>query len=354
MTKNKIIYIPIEELPARYTQMMTNAIYPKVDITLYPKIEIDTEIKRGQFLDIVNTCKFKAAQLQMISDLFNENKVNDGDAFLIGDLFFPGIEMIKYMAELQEINVRVYGINYAGRADKTDFVQKLSLWADASELGYHLICDDIFVGSNDHKENVCEYFQLNTATVHVTGYVWDLNYMNSFHEEIGEIEKEDFVIWPHRWCNEKGIDELIQFANSTNKKIIVTSSGPVKDCGTNLPKNIEFQFNLTKTEYFTLMAKARWYLSTCYQETFGYTIQEAIFFKCNILVPNRACCPEMVPLKCIYHNVNEIDTKFNTEDLTVPFEWTSRWHNNAQLMIDIIKGKIDSIPENYFKVKNTI
>jgi hypothetical protein len=93
------------------------------------------------------------------------------------------------------INVRVYGINYAGRADKTDFVQKLSLWADASELGYHLICDDIFVGSNDHKENVCEYFQLNTATVHVTGYVWDLNYMNSFHEEIGEIEKKKILLF---------------------------------------------------------------------------------------------------------------------------------------------------------------
>ena len=121
MTKNKIIYIPLEELTARYTGMMNAAIYPKVDISLYPKIEIDKEIKRGQFLDIVNTCKFKAAQLQMIADLFNEGKIENGDAFLVGDIFFPGIEMIKYMSELLGINVRVYGINYAGRADKTDF-----------------------------------------------------------------------------------------------------------------------------------------------------------------------------------------------------------------------------------------
>ena len=112
MAKNKIIYIPLEDLPQRYTQMMTNAIYPKVDITLYPKIEIDKQIKRGQFLDIVNTCKFKAAQLQMIAELFNEGKIKNGDAFLIGDIFFPGIEMIKYMAELQEIDVKVYGINF--------------------------------------------------------------------------------------------------------------------------------------------------------------------------------------------------------------------------------------------------
>ena len=335
---SKIIYIPLEELPQRYTGMMNASIYPKVDISLIPKVEIDKEIKRGQFLDIVNTCKFKAAQLQMIADLFNEGKVENGDAFLIGDIFFPGIEMIKYMAELLGINVRVYGINYAGRADKTDFVQQLSGWADASESGYHLICDGIFVGSDDHKNNVCNYFGLNTATVHTTGLVWDLNYMQEFHEAIGYVEKEDFVIWPHRWCEEKGINELLEFAKNTKKKIVITSSGPKKDLG-KLPKNIEYRHGLTKLEYFELMAKARWYLSTAYQETFGYTIQEAIFFGCNILVPNRACCPEMVPERNVYHSVSEIESKFNNEDLTIPFEWTAKWSNNAQEIINIIKSE---------------
>jgi len=341
MTKSKIIYIPLEELPQRYTGMMNQAIYSKVDMSLYPKIEIDTEIKRGQFLDIVNTCKFKAAQLQMIADLFNEGKVNDGDAFLIGDIFFPGIEMIKYMAELLGINVRVYGINYAGRADKTDFVQQLSGWADASESGYHLICDGIFVGSDDHKNNVCDYFGLNTATVHTTGLVWDLNYMQEFHEAMGYVEKEDFVIWPHRWCEEKGIDELLYFAKNTNKKIIITSSGPKKDLG-KLPKNIEYRYSLTKAEYFKLMAKARWYLSTAYQETFGYTIQEAIFFNCNILVPNRACCPEMVPAANVYEHIEDVDRLFNNYDLTVSFDYTSKWDNNAQSMVDLINSECKS------------
>jgi len=336
---SKIIYIPLEDLPQRYTQMMNNAIYSKVDFSLYPKIKIDEQIKRGQFLDIVNTCKFKAAQLQMIADLFNEGKVKNNDAFLIGDIFFPGIEMIKYMAELQDINVRVYGINYAGRADKTDFVQKLGYWANASELGYHQICDGIFVGSDDHRNNVINFFGLNPAQVHTTGLVWDLKYMESFSHPERNIEKEDYVIWPHRWCNEKGIYELCLFARKTNKKIIVTSSGPVKDVGTNLPRNIEFKFNLTKAEYFELMAKAKWYLSTAYQETFGYTIQEAIYFNCHILVPDRACCPEMVPAQNVYRSVDEIDHLFNTKDLRVPFEYTTKWHDNAQRMIDIINSE---------------
>jgi len=338
---SKIIYLPIEDLPARYTQMMNQSIYPKVDISLYPSIEIDKVIKRGQFLDIVNTCKFKAAQLQMVADLFNEGKVQDGDAFLVGDIFFPGIEMIKYMAELLGINVRVYGINYAGRADKTDFVQKLSGWSDVSEQGYHLICNGIFAGSDDHRNNIIEYFGLNPATVHTTGLVWDLEYMEEFRKEIGNVQKEDFVIWPHRWCEEKGINELLQFAKNTKKKIVITSSGPKKDLG-KLPKNIEYRYGLTKLEYFELMAKARWYLSTAYQETYGFTIQEAIFFGCNILVPNRACCPEMVPAQNVYDNIDNVDRLFDAYDLTVPFEWTAKWDNNAQTMVDIIKSECKS------------
>jgi glycosyltransferase involved in cell wall biosynthesis len=330
---SKIIYLPLEELPQRYTGMMNAAIYPKVDISLYPKIEIDTEIKRGQFLDIVNTCKFKAAQLQMVADLFNEGKIENGDSFLIGDIFFPGIEMIKYMSELLGLDVKVFGINYAGRADKTDFVQQLSYWADASEAGYHFICDGIFVGSSDHANNVVDHFNLNPVTVYRTGLVWDLEYMNQFPKGG---EKEDFVIWPHRFSKEKGIDELVEFAKNTKKKIIITSSGPAKDLG-NLPKNIEYRHSLTKAEYFDLMRRAKWYLSTAYQETFGYTIQEAIYFGCEILVPNRACCPEMVPAKNVYNSVDEIETKFNEGGLVVPMSWTEKWDNNAQTMIDIIK-----------------
>ena len=335
---SKIIYIPLEELPQRYTQMMNNAIRPWVTVELYPDIKIDSQIKRGQFLDIVNTCKFKAAQLQMIAEMFDKGEVHEGDVFLVGDIFFPGIESIKYMAELQNINVRVYGINYAGRADETDFVQKLSAWADASEAGYHLICDGIFVGSRDHRSNVIEYFGLSPETVHVTGLVWDMDYVKQFQHEIGEVTKEDFIIWPHRWTEEKGIDELKQFAKMTDKRIVVTSSGPAKDLG-KLPRNIEYRANLTKKEYYTLMAKARWYLSTAYQETFGYTIQEAIVFGCNILVPNRACCPEMVPSKCVYYSLSDVDKMFSEQDLTVPMNYTQRWHGNAQTMINIINSE---------------
>jgi glycosyltransferase involved in cell wall biosynthesis len=162
--------------------------------------------------------------------------------------------------------------------------------------------------------------------------------MKSFKDQIGEVAKEDYVIWPHRFSEEKGIQELLHFAKNTDKRILITSSGPRKELGVTLPANVDYRYNLTKFEYFTLMAKAKWYLSTCYQETFGYTIQEAIYFGCNILVPNRACCPEMVPVRCVYNHVDSIDKKFDKEDLSVDLMWTEKWHDNAKTMIEIIKA----------------
>lgn len=353
---SKVIYIALEDLPQRYTQMMNRSIIDnlnKEDIVVYPDIQLDDKIRRGQFLDIVNTSRFKAAQLQEIANLFDAGVISNGDTFLIGDIFFPGIESIKYMSELLGIDVKVYGINYAGRADSTDFVQKLSSWADYSETGYHMICDGIFVGSEDHRNHVIEYFGLNPATVHVTGLVWDLNYMEEFKSRIGTVAKEDFIIWPHRWTAEKGVRDLIEFASKTDKKIIVTSSGPEKrtDQFGPVPSNIEFRFNLTKLEYFTLMAKAKWYLSTAYQETYGYTVQEAIYFKCNVLVPNRACNPEMVPARNVYYHNSHIEHDLNTKDLTIPFIWTSRWNNNAKLMLELSRESILEVPKNYFSVR---
>lgn len=333
---SKLIYVPLENLPQRYTVMMNNAINKHADIILYPDIEIDTQIKNGEFLDIINTSKFKAIQLQMISELFNENKIEDGDTFLIADIFFPGIESIKYMSELLDIDVKVYGFNHAGRSDANDFVQKLGEWSDASEKGYNQLCDGIFVGSEHHKNNIKSYFNIPDEKLHTTGVIWDLTYMDRFKDEIGSVEKEDFIIWPHRICEEKGINDLIEFAKSTNKKIVITSSGPERELP-DVPDNIEYIYNLSKLEYYTLMAKAKWYLSNAYQETFGYTIQEAIYFNCNILVPNRACCPEMVPEKCVYNDLTEIEDKLN-QDLVIDFEWTNRFNDNILNILAIIRG----------------
>jgi hypothetical protein len=43
----------------------------------------------------------------------------------------------------------------------------------------------------------------------------------------------------------------------------------------------------------------------------------------------------MVPEKCVYEGVSQIDGMFK-KDLTVDLGWTEKWSSNAKYMIDII------------------
>ena len=84
---------------------------------------------------------------------------------------------------------------------------------------------------------------------------------DAIHGDLGNVQKEDIVIWPHRVSKEKGIDDLIQIANQMpNKRFVITSSGN-KEIDIDLPKNIEYINNLSKSEYYSWLSKSKYYLS---------------------------------------------------------------------------------------------
>ena len=331
-----IYYIPLENMEQRYTRMMNNQFERHADFCLYPTtFEYSDTIETGQFLDINKTCIFKAMQLEIISKMFYNKEIKNGDIFIVGDIFFPGIEMLRYMAELQNIVIKIYGFNYAGRADETDFVRRLGKWSDFSEEGYLSICDGIFVGSANHRKNIMKYFpDLEfEVPIYVTGYIWSVAWNLSICSR--SIKKKDYVIFPHRLSKEKGLSGFLKFCSKNpEKKIIITSGGNRQEI--DLPPNVEYRTNLNKYQYLKIMSEAKYYLSTAYQETFGYTLQEAILYGCQILVPNRACYPEMVPERNLYETIEET-TRLFEGGLTVPPKYTFRWDNNVASIMDLIK-----------------
>lgn len=318
----------------RYTKMMNEVIMPLVDYTVYPKFEYSDTIEKWQFLDVNKTSIFKAKQLEEIAKLFYEWKIKDWDKFLVADIFFPGIESIRYMADLQGIKVKIYWYNHAGRADPTDFVQNLWSWADITEKWYMAICDYIFVWSEFHKGLVSNYFDIDPDKIIPYWPAWSLDRVENLVSN-KDIEKEDFIIMPQRLAKEKWLEEFIEFAKSTDKKIITTTSWNKVDV--EFPDNVEY-VKVSKKEYYQYLKRARWYVSFAYQETFWYTLQEAIYYRCNILVPNRVCYPEMVPEKNLYNSTEELLEKLKCDDMTVPLEWTERHDKNYERMIDFIRN----------------
>ena len=236
-----IIYLPLEHLEERYTPMFNDAFYKKSDYFLYPEFNYPSNIESGEFLDINKTIIFKSKQLQMISEMFYDKRISDGDVFIVSDIFFPGIESIRYMSELQNIKVFIFGFNHAGRSDPTDFVKKLGFWSDHSERGYHSICDGIFFGSDFHSKRTSDYFKIAPSKCFDTGMIWNSEFVNNIYNNKNKNEKEDFVIWPHRMSEEKGFSDFLKIANNNpDTKYLITSSGRRQNV--HLPSNVDYQW----------------------------------------------------------------------------------------------------------------
>jgi hypothetical protein len=50
----------------------------------------------------------------------------------------------------------------------------------------------------------------------------------------------------------------------------------------------------------------------------------------------------MVPAANVYEHIEDVDRLFNNYDLTVSFDYTSKWDNNAQSMVDLINSECKS------------
>jgi glycosyltransferase involved in cell wall biosynthesis len=329
-----IHFLPIENLKERYTPMMNDIMTPLFDYVYYPETK-EQEIVKGQFLDIEGTIGFKAKQLTMVVEAFQEGKVKSGDKFFVADIFYPGIESIKYMAELQDIDVEIIGYNHAGRADEYDFVRKLGIWSDSAEQTYMMVCDRICVGSEYHKKLICEYFNINPDKVYVTGCVWSNDYAWGLYPHYEP--KTDQVIFPHRLSSEKGINEFIQIVEQMpDTKFIITSSKKNEKL-IPLPTNVETKIGITKSEYYKLLSQSRVYLSCAFQETFGYTLREALLYKCIPVVPDRASYLEYVPEQNRYKNIEDA-VRLIKEAQDVDLYYRELNDNNVEKIMNVIYG----------------
>lgn len=289
------------------------------DIVVYGSDNEEQRIKRGEFLDICSTIIYKQEQIKSVANLFNEDRISNGDVFFVPDIFYPALASIRYMADLLGIDVKIVSFNHAGRADEHDFVQKLGSWADTQEDAWHKMCDVVLVGSQYHKQRVEKKFNVNN--VKVTGAVWSKEWMDDFCKDINR-KKSDYIIYPHRPCKEKRFDLFLEVARKNPLlKFLITSSGDNRLEGVELPNNVTYWYNLSKREYYQAFAHADGYLSTAYQETFGYTLQEAIYFNCKVIVPDYACYREFADESSIV-SFNDMITdgylteKFKTGDLS--------------------------------------
>lgn len=289
-------YLPLERIDKRYTVLMDRQLKEG-----FVKFGIDFKeisgkqltkgvIETGAFLDSDGTNYFKFSQLQKICQLFKNNDIKNGDVFFVSDLWFPGLISIPYMAMFHKINVRICGMMHAGSWTDTDFVNKLKDWSHHVEKGWFRLVDKVFLGSLFHKQDilnkkVCD----QSEKLFVTGLPFSSEDICTIERKKLMLKKEPIIVLTGRLDDEK----QPWFFDAVAKKIIKMG---IK---VNFIKTMEL--NLSKNEYFDLLARSTIVFSAALQENFGYGVLEGVSLGCSPVVPDSLSYVEMYP-RCFRYN----------------------------------------------------
>lgn len=296
-----IWYLPLEHVDMRYTAHLDASIMAclEADTSHHQVVRLDPTvswaqkgIEQGSFLDAPTTIGYKAAQLSMLAEAFNQSEVCDGDLIFVSDLWFPGLEALGYLAHFAGIDVRLRGFAHAGTWTPGDPVVSLESWAYAMEAAIFEQCETIFVGSDHAKRLLTDAHALWKGSkqagtrVQVTGLPLD----PALHDVKRKAIREPIVVFTGRDSPDKRPDLWDNFVYSfrqrhpdTEVQFIWTVKGA-----------------LPRAEYLDLLSRAAAVVSFAEQENFGFAVREAMALGCMPVVPDALAYPEFVPDACRY------------------------------------------------------
>ena len=293
---SRIIYVPLEHIDGRYTVHMDRDITNHFVannmefIKIMPALEA-APLPEGCFLNAAFTSKFKANQLMMIADLYEQDLIRDDDRFFFSDIWFPGIESIAYMNYFHKKNAKITGVIHAGSFTDTDFVRDMERWAKNFEDIIFDISETIYCASNFIRDDIIKKRMVDPNKFVVGGLPVDYQDLNRYDIT----QKQQRVIFNGRLCDEKQpwlFDKLEQKVRETLGR-----------------DDIEFiktqECNFSKEEYYKLMAESAVVVSYALQENFGFGIAEAAYLGCTPVLPNRLVYPELYDEKYLFNTHEE-------------------------------------------------
>ena len=290
----KLIYVPLEHIPGRYTVHMDRDIVAYLNSNNIPYVRImPTEetppLPEGQFLNAAFTSKFKSLQMAEIAAMYERGEINDGDTFFFSDIWFPGIESIAYMNYFNKKRTRITGVIHAGSFTDTDFVRDMERWAKNFEDIIFDIADTVFCASNFIRNDIIKKRIVDPNKLVVTGLPVDYSGLD---HHLGK-PKENIVVFNGRLCDEKQpwlFDELQRqiAARGIDAQFIKTQ-----------------ELGLDKEGYYDLLTRSKAVVSYALQENFGFGVAEAAYLGCTPVLPNRLVYPELYEQKYLYDNFEQ-------------------------------------------------
>ena len=322
MTKQRKLWLlPLEPLQERYTgawyRWLPETFSHEFDVRCIDGEPLEDHVAEGAFLDINSTLFYKAHQLKHVALMFHDRLVQDGDVFFISDIEFWGMESIRYLARLQNIDVKIYGFLHAGSYIDCDYYAPMADIGQWVEPAWVQTCDGVFMGTEFHRdlfiqERLGDYpFGGLAKRLHVTGNPWrtaearELAYNGREFREGRDID----ILFPHRPDAEKQPGVFVDYMRDLERHRhlnLAFTTGRQQYRSTNDPASVtrimqlvgegqaSVYVQLKPQDFYSVCRRSRITVSTAIEETFGYAMIEAMAQGSIPLMPHRLSYPELV------------------------------------------------------------
>lgn len=328
----QLILIPLESLSERYTEQwyrhlpveFWKAGYDVEVIDGQPLL--DNDIKVGTFLDINSTCHYKAVQLQAISKMFNEGRVQDGATFWFSDIEFWGIEQVRLLARMNGVKIRMFGFLHAASYTKDDAFAVAADFQQYTEVGWIAAFDKVFVGSEYHKRAVVSRRLVPLNAQHLASrIVVTKNPMFPSEYPKFRLKRKKRMLLTNRFDSEKHVHHSLalfsylkrerpdwEFIVTTGRKVFRSNDPKLVAAARDLESKgiIKIKAGLTKEQYHRELAQAAIVVTHSPEENYGLCIAEAIIYGAAPLMRRNASHPEFVkwphahPGEHLFDNLN--------------------------------------------------
>jgi len=278
---SRLIFVPQYPAKMRYQETWYDE-FPKEMKKYFDEVVVlgesyisnvkDTKSEKHMFSPIQQAITLETIQ---INEFYNMKIDQGNDIIFLSDLSFPGFfSNVLHHKQTKKMFCFVHGtsLNYL------DYFEPVRNSKYECEKGHSKLFKKVFIGGKYHESKLRSWNNLKVVGLPIPPY-------QTFMEE-----KIYNIISVARPNNQK-IDTLIEHLVSTNFGEIVR-----KECN-------------SWEEYYKFLSQARILLITSKEDTFNYSIMEAVMNHTIVLAPNRLAFPELLPREYLYDSYYELEEK---------------------------------------------
>lgn len=304
-----LYYLPLEQYPERYTQLMSCAggwaehHFNRLGVE-FRRIngqQLNGTIRSGVVLDACGRSYYGSTQVAALVKLINDGEVRDGDVVYTEDFWTPSIESLFYIRHLTGIDFKIGCFLHAQSVDDTDFAYKMRDWMRPIEQGFGRGYDYIMVCSKILKRLCVEAGVGREDNIFVVGLPYNSVRLREQLADMGARwgEKEDYVIFSSRFDDEKDpmfFLDLVEACPDVRFKLVnprttvkITSNTEVQERLERLlarpGSNLELIGTRDKVRYYEALQRAKVQFNCAHQDWVSWTLLEAVTFGCLPLYP---------------------------------------------------------------------